>query len=212
MTRVLVGCEFSGVVRRAFRRRGYDAWSCDLLPTEDGDEHHIQDDVLSVVGQGWDIGIFHPPCTYLTNAGVRHLHDHVASKNGKRAAFFGLARWLLMQQAADFFNALKRAPIRRMCLENPIPHCYARDRIGDYTQVIQPWMFGHGETKATCFWLINLPCLERTHRKADLFCKEEPKERIPRVHLMGPSPNRGKDRSRFFSGIAEAMAEQWMNQ
>lgn len=206
--RVLVACEFSGIVREAFAARGHDAWSCDLLETEQPG-NHIVGDVLLILDQDWDLVIGHPPCTYLTNAGVRHLHDHVQSKNGVKAKISGRARWAAMLEGAAFFNALRNAPVSRICLENPIPHKYARELIGDYTQLIQPWMFGHGETKATCLWLKNLPSLAPTHRRDDLFALPEPLERHPRVHLMPPGPNRWKERSRTYTGIAKAMAEQW---
>lgn len=197
--RVLVACEFSGVVREAFRRLGHNAISCDLLPTEQ-DGPHIQADVLAHLTDGWDLMIAHPPCTYLTNAGVRHLHAHVTSCNGKRTAVYGDARWLAMREAAAFFNALKAAPIPRIAIENPIPHGYARELIGKYTQIIQPWMFGHGETKATCLWLKELPPLVPTNIVEG---------RYPRCHLTSPSAERWKIRSRTYQGIADAMAAQW---
>ncbi len=206
--RVLVACEFSGVVRDAFRSLGHDAWSCDLLPTE-RDGPHLQCDVLEVLNQGWDMMIAHPPCTYLTNAGVRHLHDHVVTRAGNHAKVFGKERWGHMRLGASFFNQLRDAPIPRRCIENPIPHGYAREIIGKYTQLIQPWMFGHGETKATCLWLFDLPRLERTHRRDDLFCAAEPNERVPKVHWTPPSVERWKVRSVTYQGIADAMAKQW---
>ncbi len=206
--KVLIACEFSAIVRDAFAGRGHDAWSCDVLPTEKPG-NHLECDILTVLDRDWDLMIAHPPCTYLTNAGVRHLHDHVASRNGVRAKIFGAARMEAMKDAAKFFLTLWNAPIHRICIENPIPHGYARDIIGDYTQLIQPWQFGHGEIKATCLWLKNLPPLMPTHRRDDLFCAPEPPERVARVHLMAPGPNRWKERSRTFTGIAKAMAEQW---
>ena len=210
--KVLVACEFSGVVREAFRSFGHDAWSCDLLPCEQYGkfwDKHIRGDVVERLNDGWDLMIAHPPCTYLTNAGVRHLHDHVTSRLGNRTAVYGDARRREMKLAAAFFNDLFRCQIPRICVENPIPHRYARDIIGPYTQLIQPWMFGHGETKATCLWLKNLPPLQPTHLEGDLFCEEAPRERHPRVHLEPPGPDRWKNRSRTFPGIARAMAEQW---
>jgi len=208
--KVLVACEFSGVVRESFAALGYNAWSCDVLPTEDRfNAKHLQCDVLTILDQGWDLIIAHPPCTYLTNAGVRHLHESVTSPRGNRAKVFGTERMEAMKDAARFFLALWNAPTQHICIENPIPHSYAREIIGDYTQLIQPWQFGHGETKATCFWLKNLPPLMPTHRRDDLFCAPEPSERVARVHLMAPGPNRWKERSRTFTGIAKAMAEQW---
>lgn len=206
--RVLIGCEFSGVVRSAFRARGHDAWSCDLLPAEDGSEFHIQGDVLGILDQCWDLGVFHPPCTYLANSGVKHLYS-VPSKSGKLPKVHGENRRKAMKEAAEFFNRLKNSKIPRKVIENPIPHYHATALIGDYSQLIQPWMFGHGETKATCLWLIGLPFLQPTHWDDDLFCKEAPKERKARIHLMPPGPNRSKERSRTYDGIARAMAEQW---
>ena len=197
--RILVACEFSGRVRDAFAKRGHDAWSCDLLPTE-SPGNHLQCDVLDVINDGWDLMVAHPPCTYLTNAGVRHLHDHVKSRNGNMTAVVGPKRWVEMFAAARLFNALKNANVDRICIENPIPHGYARDLIGDYTQIIQPWQFGHGETKATCLWLKNLPKLEPT-KIVD--------GRAARCHLTPPGPDRWKIRSVTYQGIADAMAKQW---
>lgn len=206
--RILVACEYSGTVRDAFAARGWDAWSCDVLPTEKPGQHY-QGDVLNILREGWDMMVAHPPCTYLTNAGVRHLHDHVTSRNGNRAKVFGEARWVEMRKGAAFFNALRNAPIEHIAIENPVPHKYARELIGGYDQCVQPWMFGDGEVKAVCLWLKNLPKLERTHRKDDLFCAAEPTGRWARAHRMPPGPNRAKERSRFFPGIAKAMANQW---
>lgn len=197
--RVLVACEFSGVVRDAFARRGHDAWSCDVLPTE-SEGNHLQCDVLTVLNNGWDLMIAHPPCTYLTNAGVRHLHDDLSRSRGVQAKIHGAARFIELEKAAAFFNDLRRAPIERIAVENPIPHRYARDLIGRYDQLIQPWYFGHGETKGTCFWLKNLPPLMATVVHTG---------RYARVHLTSPGPDRWKERSRTLIGIAEAMADQW---
>lgn len=197
--RVLVACEFSGIVRDAFAARGHDAWSCDLLPTERLG-NHIQGDVLGILGDGWDLMIAHPPCTYLTNAGVRHLHVSTKSKHGVRTAVFGEARFSAMRESCSFFNALKNALINRICVENPTPHRYARELIGDYQQAIQPWYFDVPETKRTCFWLKNLP---------PLMCTIIETTRHPRVHLTPQTPDRWKERSRTPQGIADAMAQQW---
>jgi hypothetical protein len=196
---VLVACEFSGVVREAFEKRGHDAWSCDLLPSE-RPGNHILGDVLDVLEGGWDLMIAHPPCTYLTNAGVRHLYDHVQGRAGGHAAIYGEARWEAMREGADFFNALKAAPVNRIAIENPIPHRYARELIGRYDQLYQPWWFGEAERKGTCLWLKNLPPLMATLVMT---------ERVARVHREPPSPERWKNRSRTLPGIAAAMAEQW---
>lgn len=183
MTRVLVACEFSGVVRRAFRARGFDAWSCDLLPAEDGGEH-IQGDVADILGEGWDLMIAHPPCTHLAVSGARHFAAKVA--DGRQ------------QAALEFVRVLLNAPIPRIALENPISIISSRFRKPD--QIIQPWQFGHGETKATCLWLKNLPALAPT----DIV-----EGREARVHRMPPGPDRWKERSRTFTGIGDAMADQW---
>lgn len=179
--RVLVACEFSGIVRDAFDALGHDAWSCDLLPTEKWG-HHIQGDVLTVLDQGWDVLIAHPPCTHLAVSGARWFKD----KETEQADALGFVRTLL------------NAPIPRIALENPISVISSRIRKPD--QIIQPWQFGHGETKATCLWLKNLPPLAPT-KIVD--------GRTPRVHHASPGPNRWKERSRTLQGIADAMAEQW---
>ncbi|MFH0904087.1 MAG: hypothetical protein V1854_02715 [Methanobacteriota archaeon] len=199
--RVLVGCEFSQVVTRAFRDKGHEAYSCDLLPTEGNPDWHIQDDVLNHLDDIWDLAIFHPPCTYLTNAGVRHLYEHIVSRNGKHAAVYGFARWVEMRKAAEFFRQLLNADIPKICVENPIPHRYAVAEIGrKYDQLLQPWQFGHPETKATCLWLKNLPPLKPTNIVDG---------REARIHKMPPSKDRWKNRSRTYIGIANAMSEQW---
>ena len=196
--RVLIGCEFSGIVREAFKAKGWDAWSCDILDSEIPGQH-IKGNILDHLNENWDLGIFHPPCTYLTNAGVRHLHS-VPSKNGVVTKIHGEERWRLMREACEFFNKLQNANIYRICVENPIPHKYARELIGNYTQLIQPWQFGHGETKATCLWLKNLPLLKPTRIV---------KGHKPKCHHSPETPNRWKERSRTYTGIAKAMAEQW---
>lgn len=183
--KVLIACEFSGIVRDAFRARGHDAWSCDLLPTE-REGQHIQDDILEILDNNWDLMIAHPPCTRICNSGVRWLAERDL--------------WDDMDKACEFFNALKNAPIDKICIENPIPHKYAVAKIGRYDQIIQPWQFGHGETKATCLWLKNLPKLKPTNIVSG---------REARIHKMPPSKNRGKLRSITCQGYANAMAEQW---
>ena len=185
--RVLVACEFSGTVRRAFRALGHDAWSCDLLPAEDGSRHHIQGDVLSFftgMREPWDLMIAHPPCTHLAVSGARHFAAKQA--DGRQ------------QAALEFVQALMGAPIERIAIENPISIISSRIRKPD--QIVQPWMFGHGETKATCLWLKNLPLLKPTNVVEG---------REPRIHRMAPGPDRWKERSRTFEGIAQAMAQQW---
>lgn len=188
--RVLIGCEFSGAVRRAFRERGHEAWSADFLPAEDGSPYHYQGDIRAVpVGYGhpWDLAIFHPTCTRLTNSGVRWLHERNL--------------WAELDEAVELFRFCLNFPADRVAVENPIPHRYARERIGrKYDQIIQPWQFGHGETKATCLWLKNLPPLVPTNIVEG---------REAKVHRMPPGPDRWKERSRTYAGIAAAMAAQW---
>lgn len=196
--RVLVACEFSGVVRRAFRKRGHDAWSCDLLPAEDTSPHHVIADAVKIADRGqWDLIIAHPPCTLLCNSGVRWL-----TPGGK----LNLDRHKKMQEACDLFAGLYFASTKYVAIENPIMHRYAKDylqsawKVPSYSQIIQPWMFGHGETKATCIWLKGLPKLEPTNIVSG---------RVPRVHYASPGPDRWKERSRTLLGIGDAMAEQW---
>lgn len=195
--RILIACEYSGKVREAFRALWHDAWSCDLLPADDDSPHHIQGDVLEVIGQGWDMMIGHPPCTYLTNSGVSWLH--------KRPA-----RWAKLDAGAAFFKALMDADIPRIAIENPIPHKYAVERIGGvkYTQIVQPWMFGHTERKATCLWLKGLPKLTETDNVKEVMLTL-PKRDQQRLHYLPPSADRWKIRSETFQGIADAMAAQW---
>ena len=182
--RVLVACEYSGRVREAFRKRGHDVMSCDLLDAEDSSQYHYKGDVLGILSGGWDLMIAHPPCTHLAVSGARHFA--AKRENG------------LQQEALDFVKALMDAPIERTCIENPISIISSRIRKPD--QIIQPWMFGHGETKATCLWLKNLPLLRPT---------SVVEGREARVHRMPPGPDRWKERSRTYEGIAEAMADQW---
>ena len=194
--KVLIACEFSGRVREAFRKRGFDAWSCDLLPAEDGSKHHIQDNVLNILEDGWDLMIAHPPCTYLANSGVRWLWQDSRYMTAE-------TRWEKLYESAKFFKQLLHAPIPHIAIENPIPHKYALQIIGvKYTQIIQPYQFGEPYSKATCLWLKNLPKLKPT--------KIIPKNQVKQqVWKEPPSPERWKNRSRTYKGIAEAMAEQW---
>lgn len=195
--RILVACEYSGVVRNAFLDRGYDAWSCDLLPSEDGSNRHITGDALDILGDGWDmLMVAHPPCTRLCNSGVRWL---TAPPKGKTLA----QMWAELDGGAALFSAFWNAPIPRVAIENPVMHRHAKERIRGYqepAQSVQPWQFGHGETKRTCFWLRNLPPLVPTNIVEG---------REQRVFRMSPGPDRWKERSRTFSGIAAAMADQW---
>lgn len=184
--RVLVGCETSGVVRRAFAQRGIQAWSCDLLASEDDSSQHIIGDVRHVVSQcgPWDLLIVHPPCTRLAVSGARWM----AGREQEIAAGLDLVRWLLAYQRV----------VGRVCLENPVG--LIGSRICESTQIIQPWMFGHGEVKKTCLWLRNLPKLRHTKYVSG---------RLERVAYMGQSTDRWQKRSRTYTGIAEAMAQQW---
>jgi len=195
--RVLVACEFSGVVRRAFVDRGFDAWSCDLLPAEDRSNHHITGDVRDILDDGWDLLIVaHPPCTRLCNSGVRWLHNPPAGRTRQEM-------WADLDEGAALFSDLWNAPVERIAIENPVMHKHAKARITNYqefAQSVQPWQFGHGEVKRTCFWLKNLPPLVPSNIVDG---------RAARVHRMPPSADRWKERSRTFSGIAEAMADQW---
>jgi hypothetical protein len=184
--RVLVACEFSGTVRRAFRALGHAAYSCDLLPAEDDSNWHLQGDALWYAAHWgtWDLMIAHPPCTDLAVSGARHFA--VKKADGRQDA------------ALYFVQKLMDAPIPRIAIENPISIISSRIRKPD--QIIQPWQFGHGETKATCLWLKNLPKLVPTNIVEG---------REARIHKMPPGPNRWKERSRTFEGIAQAMASQW---
>src|SRR5690554_5883885 len=181
--KVLVACEFSGAVRDAFIKRGHEAISCDLLPTESPGPHY-QGDVRDIIGAGWDLMVAHPPCDHLAVSGARWFPEKIA--DGRQG------------EAVDFFMLLATAPIPKICIENPVSIMSTRWRKPD--QIVQPWMFGHGETKTTCLWLKNLPPLVPT---------EIVKGREARVHRMPPGPDRWKKRSRTFIGIAKAMAEQW---
>lgn len=196
--KVLVACEFSGIVRDAFAAKGHDAWSCDLLPSERNGKH-IQGDVREILLNGWDLMIAHPPCTYLSNAGVRHLHS-IPSRNGVLTNIHGFERLQLMKQAAAFFNELADAPIERIAIENPTPHKYARELIGPYQQAVQPWYFDVPETKRTCLWLKNLP---------PLMCTIIETTRYPKTHMTSPGADRWMKRSRTPVKFAEAMANQW---
>lgn len=179
--KVLVACEYSGTVRDAFIRAGHDAMSCDLLPT-DVDGPHYQGDVFDVIEQGWDLMIAHPPCTHLAVSGARWFKDKIKEQ----------------QEALSFVRLLMDSDIPRIAIENPVSIISSRIRKPD--QIIHPWMFGHGETKATCLWLKNLPLLQPT---------KVVEGREQRIHRMAPGPNRWKERSKTYQGIADAMAQQW---
>jgi hypothetical protein len=192
--RVLVACEYSGRVREAFRAHGHDAWSCDLLPSDDNSEFHIQGDVIPLLNQGWDLLIAHPPCTYLCNSGVSWLHRTEG-------------RWEKMVEGAEFFNLFWQADIPKICVENPIMHKYAKEIIGSsQTQSIQPWQFGDDASKRTCLWLKGLPKLQPT----DVIIKDRYANQTPSGRCnLPPSKDRWKLRSVTYQGIANAMADQW---
>lgn len=224
--KILIACEFSGKIREAFRKKSHDAWSCDLIPAEDKSRFHIQRDVLSILDQGWDMMIGHPPCRFLSYSGVQYL------KNNPE-------RWKEMKKAALFFRKLLLAPIKRKAIENPVIHNYALKIIGrDHDQIIQPYQFGEDASKRTCLWLENLPPLKETkfiepkyHCKCGFIfsyqlgkygcpnCFSDSEAAKPRWSnqtagghnkLWGSDKAlRAKLRSVTFSGIAEAMADQW---
>jgi len=179
--KVLVACEFSGIVRSAFEKLGHDVTSCDLLPSERPGKHY-QGNVFDIIDQGWDLMICHPPCQHLAVSGARWF------KHKKKE----------QKHALRFVRRLMKAPIKKIALENPISIISSRIRKPD--QIIQPWQFGHGETKGTCLWLKNLPLLKPTRIV---------KGRKPRIWSLPPSPERWKERSRTFRGVAKAMADQW---
>ncbi len=181
--KVLVACEFSGIVTKAFREAGHEAYSCDFLPTEGDEDWHIQDDVMNHLWPNyWDLMIAHPPCQYLAVSGARWFKDRQKEQ----------------QDALYFVNELMKAPIPRICIENPVSVISSYIRKPD--QIVQPWMFGHGETKSTCLWLKNLPKLIPTNIVEG---------REHKVHKEPPSPDRWKNRSRTYIGLAKAMTNQW---
>ena len=184
--KVLVACEFSRTVADAFEKKGHDVTSCDFLPAKKPGKHY-QGNVYDILYNKWDLLIGHPTCTRICNSGVMWLDRRNL--------------WEDMYKACDFFRDLMNADIPKICIENPIPHKYALKEIGrKYDQIIQPWQFGHGETKATCLWLAGLPPLQPTNIVDG---------RVARVHRMPAGPNRWRERSRTFEGIAWAMALQW---
>lgn len=195
---VLIACEYSGRVSGAFRDRGFDAWSCDLLPTDAYPRWHIQGDALDAINsRPWDLVIAHPPCTYLTNSGVCHLHKDES-------------RWAKLDEAAAFFRAIWDCNVPRVAIENPVMHRYAKERIGglQQAQTIQPYHFGHMEQKATCLWIRGVPKLRHTtDLKAATMAL--PSNQRQRLHYLPPSENRWKLRSTTYQGIADAMASQW---
>lgn len=202
--RVLVACEESQATTIELRKLGFDAWSCDLQDCNGGHpEWHIKGDVLNVLNDKWDMMIAHPTCTYLTNSGVCWLWNKDGSRNEER--------WQKLKEGAEFFKALLDSPIPLIAIENPIPHKYAVELIGrKYDQCIQPYQFGHTESKATCFWLKGLPKLKATNDVKEQW-KKLPKNEAQRLHYLPPGPERAKLRSKTFLGVAQALAFQYGN-
>ena len=193
--KVLIACEYSGTVRDAFIKMGHDAMSCDLLPT-DSPGPHYQGDIFDIINDGWDLMIAHPPCTYLCNSGVTWL-DRIEGRRDQ------------MREGAEFFKKLLNCNIPKICIENPIMHKYAKEIIGaNQSQIIQPWQFGHAESKATCLWLKGLPLLVESNNVHKEF-KALPKHLAQKMHYLPPSKDRWKLRSTTYKGIADAMAAQW---
>jgi len=197
--KILVACEFSGIVRDAFIARGHDAVSCDLLPTERPGPH-IQGDVLEILDDGWDMMIAHPPCTYLCVPGAHYLHTQKG-------------RWEKMREAKEFFVRLLGADIFAICVENPVPHGYAN--LPAYSQIVHPWQFGHEVSKRTCLWLRNLPPLVPTdicENHGERYTRTSTQQKAGRGKVSNSkwyARSGPRERSRTFQGIAQAMADQW---
>jgi hypothetical protein len=203
--RALVACECSGAVRRALRDRGWDAWSCDLKPAEDGEPHHIQDDVLKHLRDGWDFMVAHPVCTRLTNSGVHWLTGKRQPKGKTR-----LQLWRELVEGAEFYCALRDAPIPFRAIENPVMHEHAARIIRPGPrQVVQPWWFGDPFFKATGFELVDLPPLVATNRLTPPKAGTPEHKAWSAVHRCPPGPHRQTERSRTYPGVADAIAEQW---
>jgi hypothetical protein len=213
--RVLIGCECSGRIRDAFQRLGHDAWSCDKSPSETVGSH-LQCDLLSILGEGWDLMIAHPDCTYLSNSGVLRL---VKGKLGVKTWLargcpmdqINPERWALLNESAKFFRRLLDAKIPRIAIENPVMHGYGKHLIGcgDPSQTIQPYEFGDPESKRTCLWLKNLPLITPTNVLPLPECGHWNNQTPTGQNKLGPSPTRKADRARTYHGIANAMADQW---
>jgi hypothetical protein len=225
--RILVACEYSGMVRDAFAARGWEAWSCDLLPTEREPSpggHHYEGDVRDILGQRWDLMVGHPDCTFLTNSGAKWLYEEWTpeekAKHLKKylkplkghSARPDLERWRNMEEAAAFYRMLWETDIPHIALENPVMHGHAIRRVGGRaTQFVQPWQFGTPESKATGLRLKNLPPLEANADASEVLAhgRTLPDKVFQRVFNLPPSPTRWKERSRTFPGVAQAMADQW---
>lgn len=204
--RILVGCETSGRVRRAFSALGHDAWSCDLLPADDGSNRHIVCDIRDILADGWDmLAVMHPPCTRLCNSGVRWLKVPPPGRTLPEM-------WRELDEGADLFSACWNAPIEWVAVENPIMHRYAKARIANYqppAQTVQPWWFGDAAFKATSLYLRNLPCLVPTNRLTPPAPGTDAHKEWSHIHRAPRTPDRWKIRSVTFQGLADAMAAQW---
>lgn len=206
--RVLIGCETSGVFRRAFAERGHDVWSCDLLPAEDGSNRHIRCDIREILDDGWDLlAVMHPPCTRLCNSGVRWLHAPPPGRTLEEM-------WQELNEGAALFSACWMAPIDRVAIENPVMHRHARERLPatlPRPQIVQPWWFGDPFFKATGWYLRGLPKLSATAQLDPPAPGTDEHKTWSAVHRAPPGPDRWKFRSRSFGGMAAAAAEQWGN-
>lgn len=204
--RVLIGCETSGEVRRAFLDRGFDAWSCDLLPADDGSNRHIVSDIRDLLDGGWHfMAVMHPPCTRLCNSGVRWLHKPPRGRTHEEM-------WAELDEGAALFSACWNADIPFVAVENPIMHRHAKERIRNYeppAQTVQPWWFGETAFKATSLYLRNLPKLTATERLERPKAGTEAHKRWSAIHRASPGKDRWKTRSKTFTGIADAMGDQW---
>lgn len=204
--KILIGCETSGVMRRAFAARGHDVWSCDLLAAEDGSNRHIRGDVRDYLADGWDLlAVMHPPCTRLCNSGVRWLHVPPPGRTHSEM-------WAELDEGAALFSACWQAPVPRVAVENPIMHKHARERMPTdlpKPQIVQPWWFGEPYFKATGFYLRGLPPLTATDKLVPPRPGTNAHKAWSAIHRAPPGPDRWKFRSRTFAGVAEACADQW---
>ncbi|AYJ88138.1 hypothetical protein D3Y57_19335 [Sphingomonas paeninsulae] len=202
----MIGCEESGVVRRAFAARGIDTWSCDKLPAADRSNKHLQCDLRDLLGLGWAfLGVMHPPCTVLCNSGAKHLYIDGLKENGRYEP-----RWAEVETAAAFYRTCREAPIRHKAIENPVMHGHAIRLTGrGKTQFVHPYFFGEPFFKFTGFETINLPPLVPTNMLTPPKAGTDEHKAWSACHRAPPGPNRARDRSRTYQGIADAMADQW---
>lgn len=202
--KILLGCECSGVVRSEFRKLGHDAWSCDIVPADDGSRYHIQKDVVSILNDGWDMAIFFPPCTRLANSGRRWLHNPPNDKTM-------VQMWTEFFEGVELYKAVRNAPIPKIAIENPIMHDHARELIEKGKRhIVQPWWFGDKAFKATGFELIGLPELNPTNKLIPPETGTDEHKAWSWIHRLPPGPERAKLRSQTFPGIAKAIANQWV--